>query len=161
MYFVCYVIKNAALNDLDMSIYDWEKAYEVSSDEKFTMYIPFNMNGFDILKTSHYLHGYIITNASDKTFVINGNKKVLLLNGSIIKQIQIMYNSFKFNYKILNVQIHYGFRLSLHGFFISDQNTQKRTFNMNITLQNGHFRVKLLNNNVPNEELNMLVQYIH
>ena len=26
MYFVCYGIKNAALNNLDMSIYDWEKA---------------------------------------------------------------------------------------------------------------------------------------
>ena len=32
MYFVCYDIKNAALIDLDMSIYDWEKAYEISSD---------------------------------------------------------------------------------------------------------------------------------
>ena len=40
MYFVCYGIKNAALNKLDISIYDWEKAYEISSDEKFTMHMP-------------------------------------------------------------------------------------------------------------------------
>ena len=72
IYAVIYVIKNDALHDLDQSIYDWEKAYEVSSDEKFTMHMPINTNGFDILKTSHYLHGYFITNASDKTFIING-----------------------------------------------------------------------------------------
>ena len=45
MHFVCYGIKNAALNNLDISIYDWEKAYEISSDEKFTMYMPIDMNG--------------------------------------------------------------------------------------------------------------------
>ena len=158
---LCYGIKNAALNDLDMSIYDYEKAYKVSSDEKFTMHMPINMNGFDILKTSHYLQGYFITNSSDKTFIINGNKNVLLPNGSIIKQIQILYNSLKFNYKLLNVQIYYELRLALNDFFVSDQNTQKQTFNMNRTLQNGHFRVKLLNNDVPNEELNMLIKFVH
>ena len=31
------------------------------------------MNGFDTLKTSHYLHGYIVTNLSDKTFIVNGS----------------------------------------------------------------------------------------
>ena len=89
VYFVCYGIKNAALYNLDISIYDWEKAYEISSDEKFTMHMPIDMNGNDILKTSHYLHGYLITNLSDKTFIINGSKRVLLPSGSIIKQIQI------------------------------------------------------------------------
>ena len=36
---VMYDIKNDALHNLDQSIYDWEKAYEVSSDEQFTMHI--------------------------------------------------------------------------------------------------------------------------
>ena len=87
MYFVFYGIKNAALNDLDMSIYDWEKAHEISFDEKFTMLMPIDMNGNATLKKSHYLHGYLITNLSDKTFIINGSKRVLLPSGSIIKQI--------------------------------------------------------------------------
>ena len=73
------------------------------------MRIPIDMNGFDILKTSHYLHGYLITNLSDKTFIINGGKRVLLSNNSIIKQIQVMYNTFKFNYKLLHTQVHYWF----------------------------------------------------
>ena len=60
------------------------------------------MNGFDILKTSHYLDGHLDTNSSNKTVFINGSKRVLLPNGSIIKQFQILYNSFKFNYKTLN-----------------------------------------------------------
>ena len=120
-----------------MTIYDFDKSFETMK-----MCIPIDMNRFDILKTSHYLHGYLITNLSDKTFTINGGKRVLLSNNSIIKQIQIMYNTFKFNYKLLQTQIHYGFRLSLHDFFVSDQNTQKQTFNMNLTLQKGESNIR-------------------
>ena len=83
-----------------MSIYDYNKSYEIVS-ETMKMHIPIDMNGFDILKTSHYLHGYLITNLSDKTFIINGSKRVLLPSGSTIKQIKIIYNSFKPNYENL------------------------------------------------------------
>ena len=79
-----YDIKNDALHNLDQSIYDWEKAYVISSNEKFTMYMPVDMNGFDILKTSNYLHGYLITNLSHKTFVINGSKGILLPSRSVL-----------------------------------------------------------------------------
>ena len=126
------------------------------------MHMPIDMNGNDILKTSHYLHGYLITNLSDKTFIINGSKRVLLPSRSIIKQIQILYNSFKFNYTKLNIQMYYGLRLVTNDFFVSSQTAQKQTFNMNITLQNGHFRVKLLRNNVPNEQrLNIFIKIIY
>ena len=93
-----------------MSIYDFDKSYEIVN-ETMKKHIPLDMNGFDSLKTSHYLHGYLITNLSDKTFIINGRKRVLLPNNSIIKQIQIIYNSFKPNYEKLNIQIYYGFDL--------------------------------------------------
>ena len=149
LYFVCYGIKNALQNDLDMTIYDYNKSCEIAS-ETMKMHIPIDMNGFDILKTSHYLHGYIITNLSDQTFIINGSKRI-----------QSIYSSFKPNYEKLNIQIYYGFQLAFNDFFISDLNTQKQTFIMNITLQNGHFKVKLLNNDVPNGELDILIKYIH
>ena len=42
-------------------------------------------------------------------------------------------------------------------FFVSDQNTHIQTLNMNLALQNGHFKVKLINNDVPNEELDILI----
>ena len=138
MYFVCYGIKNAALNDLAISSYDWKKAYKVFSDEKFTMHMPIAMNGNDILKTSYYLYGYLITNLSDKTFIINGGKRVFLPNESIIKQIKILYNSFKSNYEKLNIEIYYGFQFPFNDFFVSDQNTYIKTFNINLTLQNDH-----------------------
>ena len=109
-------------------MYDFDKSFETVT-ETMKMNIPIDMNGFDILKTSHYLHSYLITNLSDKTFIINGHKRVLLSNNSIIKQIQIMFYTFKFNYKLVHTQIRYGFRLSLHDFFVSDQNTQKQTLN--------------------------------
>ena len=35
------------------------------------------------------------------------------------------------------------------------------TFNMNMTIQNGHFRIKVMNKDVPNEELNILIKCIH
>ena len=55
-----------------------------------------------------------------------------------------------------------GFDCHCHcHFFVSSQNEQKQTFNMNITLQNGHFRVKLINNDDSNEELDIFIQYIH
>ena len=77
-------LNNASKNDIDISFYDWEKGYEVSSDEKFTRHMPIDMNVFDILKTSHHLHDYLITNLSDKTYIINGGKRVLLPSGSKI-----------------------------------------------------------------------------
>ena len=40
-----------------------------------------DMTGNDILKPSHYLHGYLITDLSDKTFIINGSKRVSLPSG--------------------------------------------------------------------------------
>ena len=88
-------------------------------------------------------------------------RRVLLPSGSIIKQIQIIFNSFKLNYEKLNIQVYYGFRFPLNDFFLSDPNTHKQMFNMNITLQNGHFKVKLINNDVPNEEVDILIKYIH
>ena len=119
IYVLIYGIKNATKNDLDFTIYDYEKAYEIVNNKlevhipidmngnellclppdlnkpyvinnKLTLHIPIDMNGNDILKTSHYLHGDLDTNAPDKTFTINGSKKVLLPSGSTIKQIQIL-----------------------------------------------------------------------
>ena len=60
LYLVCYGIKNALQNNVDMSIYDFDKSYEIVS-ETIKMHTPIDMNGFDILKTSHYLHCYLIT----------------------------------------------------------------------------------------------------
>ena len=160
IFVLIYGIKDEAKSDLDMTIYDYEKAYEVANNE-FQLHVPINMNGNDILKTTHYLHGDLNTNAQDKTFTINGSKKILIPSGSIIKQIQILYNSFKFNNKTLNIEIYHGPGLTLSDFFTSSQTTQIQTFNTNMTIQNGHLRVKLINKDVPNEELNILIKYIH
>ena len=74
LYVIIYGIKGEAKNDLDLTIYDYEKAYEVVNNQ-FQMHVPINMNGNDILKPTHYLHGDLNTNAQDKTFTINGSKK--------------------------------------------------------------------------------------
>ena len=71
--FLIYGIKNEAKNDLDFSIYDYYKSYDIIN-ETMQMHIPIDMNGNDILKTPH-LHGDLNTNAQDKTFTINGKKK--------------------------------------------------------------------------------------
>ena len=85
----------------------------------------------------------------------------MIPSGPIIKQVQILYNSFRFYNKTLNIEIYYWPNLSLSDFFTSSQTTQIQTFNTNMTIQNGHFRVKLINKDVPKEELNILIKYIH
>ena len=133
IYVVIHGTKNEAKNDLDFSIYDYYKSYDIIN-ETMQMHIPIDMNGNDILKTTHYLHGYLNTNTQDKTFTINGYKKILLPSLSIIKQVQILYNSFKFYHKTLNIEIYYGPNLSLSDFFTSSQTTQIQAFNTNITI---------------------------
>ena len=160
IYVVIHGTKNEAKNDLDFSIYDYYKSYDIIN-ETTQMHIPIDMNGNDILKTTHYLHGYLNTNTQGKTFTINGCKNILLPSLSIIKQVQILYNSFKFYHKTLNNEIYYGPNLSLSDFFTSSQTTQIQAFNTNITILNNHFRVKLINKDAPNEDLNILIKYIH
>ena len=57
IYVLIYGIKDSSKNDISMDVYDYEKAYEILN-EKFTIHMAINMNGFDILKTSNYLHGF-------------------------------------------------------------------------------------------------------
>ena len=102
IYVVIHGTKNEAKNDLDFSIYDYYKSYDIIN-ETMQMHIPIDMKGNDILKTTHYLHGYLNNNTQDKTFTINGCKNILLPSLSIIKQVQILYNSFKFYHKTLNI----------------------------------------------------------
>ena len=99
-----------------------------------------SLNGFDISKTSHYLYGYIIPDEQHKTFTINGTKNVLRPNKATIKQVQIIYESFKFDYQPLTIEIHYGPQLSLYDPFTTSQPTKKQTFNVNMTIANGYFK---------------------
>ena len=59
--------------------------------------MPIDMNGNDILKASHYLHGYLITNLSDKTFIINGKESYF--------QVGQLSNKFKFYIILSNLII--------------------------------------------------------
>ena len=59
IYIIIYGLTNASKNDIDISIYDWEKAYKISYNKQFTMYMPINMNGFDILK-HHIIYTVIL-----------------------------------------------------------------------------------------------------
>ena len=51
LYVLIYGIKGEAKNDLDMTIYDYEKAYEVANN-KFQLHVPIEMNGNKILGLS-------------------------------------------------------------------------------------------------------------
>ena len=51
LYVLIYGIKGEAKNDLDMTIYDYEKAYEVVNN-KFQLHVPIEMNGNKILGLS-------------------------------------------------------------------------------------------------------------
>ena len=158
IYVLIYGIKNEAKNDLDFSIYDYEKAYEISSNERFTMHMPIDMNGHT-LHTSHFLHGYLNTNSNVKSFTINGSQKVLIPNNSTLTEIKIIYNSLRVTYKRLQIKIHYGFLLGQQNTYNTSSATQLQTFSINLSLALAHFQIQLLNTDVPNEELNILIEY--
>ena len=48
IFVLIYGIKDEAKNDLDMTIYDYEKAYEVANNE-FQLHVPINMNNNKII----------------------------------------------------------------------------------------------------------------
>ena len=160
IYAVINGIKNDALHDLDQSIYDWEKAYEVSSDEKLTMYMPIKTNGFDILKTLHYLQRYLNTYSPAKTFTINGSQKVLIENNSVIKQITILHNIFEQSYVSLQFKIYFGFLLQQGKIYTTTAKTQLHLCDVNLTISHGYLKIKLINSNLWNKYLNILIKYI-
>ena len=159
IYAVIHGIKNDALHDL-ICIYDREKAYEVSSDEKLTMYMPINTNGFDILKTLHYLQRYLNTYSPAKTFTVNGSQKVLIENNSVIKQIKILYNSFGQSYVSLQFKFFFGFLIQQDKIYTTTATTQLQMFDVNLTIPHGYFKIKVINSNLRNKYLNILIKYI-
>ena len=58
IYVLIYGIKGEAKNDLDLTIYDYEKAYEVANNQ-FQMHIPINMNNNKIIRLQGFLPSYI------------------------------------------------------------------------------------------------------
>ena len=48
IYVLIYGIKNTAKSDLDFTIYDYEKAYEIINN-KLEVHIPIDMNGNELL----------------------------------------------------------------------------------------------------------------
>ena len=49
IYVLIYGIKDEALNNIDLSIYDFEKYYEISPLEYFKMHMPIDMNNQPII----------------------------------------------------------------------------------------------------------------
>ena len=58
LYVVIYGIKGETKNNLDFTIYDYEKAYEVANNE-FQMHVPINMNNNKIMGLPGFFPSYI------------------------------------------------------------------------------------------------------
>ena len=58
LYVLIYGIKGEAKNDLDMTIYDYEKAYEVANNQ-FQLHVPINMNNNKIMGLPGFFPCYI------------------------------------------------------------------------------------------------------
>ena len=53
IHFLIYGLKHK-YNNIDSTIYDYNQPFEITPNEIFKMHMLIDMNGFDILKTSHY-----------------------------------------------------------------------------------------------------------
>ena len=58
IYVLIYGIKGEAKNDIDFSIYDYEKAYEVANNQ-FQLHVPINMNNNKIMGLPGFFPSYI------------------------------------------------------------------------------------------------------
>ena len=122
--------------------------------------MPINTNGFNILKTLHYLQRYLNTYSPAKTFTINCSQKGLIENNSVVKQIKILHNSFEQSDVSLQFKIYFGFLLQQDKIYTTTAKTQLQMFDVNLTIPHGYSKIKLINSNLRNKYLNILIKYI-
>ena len=58
LHVLIYGIKDEAKNDLDFTVYDYEKAYEMANNE-FQLHVPINMNNNKIMGLPGFFPSYI------------------------------------------------------------------------------------------------------
>lgn len=128
---------------------------------KMKMLVPLDINGQKMLnydfekQITHFIHGYleIDEQASNKIFLLNGCKKIILSNITI-KEIKLGVT-----YPSISLTINHHFLLQQNTIITSTVNTQVQIINQNVNLPFGHISMIQKNSNIKNNEIMVQISY--
>lgn len=126
------------------------------------MLVPLDINGQKMLnydfekQITHFIHGYleIDEQASNKIFLLNGCKKIILSNNITIKEIKLGVT-----YPSISLTINHHFRLQRNTIVTSTVNTQVQIINQNVNLPFGHISMIQKNSDIKNNEIMVQISY--
>ena len=157
---VLYCIRGD-FSDVDQTINDYEKACVVTSNERFTMHMPIDLNGQKIYGQTHYLHGVVNTGSSENIFNVNGSESVLLYYGSVSKKIISICSVQSIVYPALNVEIQHGLDYANINGYIAGSPTREQVIILNLNLPLPFFRMFLKNKNIAKtQDIYMVLEYV-
>ena len=123
---------------VDREVYDTYQAYEIDKTKK-KMLVP-----LDSIKKKQ---------ASDKIFLLNGCKKIVLYNNITIKEIKL-----EVTYPSISLTINH-FMLQQNTIVTSTLNTQVKIINQNLNLRFGHISMIPNNSDITNNEIMVQISY--
>ena len=126
------------------------------------MLVPLDVNGQKMLnydfekQITHFIHGYleIDDQTSDKIFLLNGCKKIILYNNITIKEIKLGVT-----YPTILLIINHHFMLQQNTIVTSTLNTQVQIINQNLNLPFGHIPMILNNSDIKNNEIIVQISF--
>lgn len=129
---------------------------------KMKMLVPLDINGQKMLnydfekQITHFIHGYleIDEQASNKIFLLNGCKKIILSNNITIKEIKLGVT-----YPSISLTINHHFLLQQNTIVTSTVNTQVQITNQNVNLPFGHISMIQKNSDIKNNEIMVQISY--
>lgn len=129
---------------------------------KMKMLVPLDINGQKMLnydfekQITHFIHGYleIDEQASNKIFLLNGCKKIILSNNITIKEIKLGVT-----YPSISLTINHHFLLQQNTIVTSTVNTQVQIINRNVNLPFGHISMIQKNSDIKNNEIMVQISY--
>ena len=143
-------------NDVDSDVFD---ALYVLEKGEMVMQTDFDMNGYRVLNSNNYIHGYLDTRNGNK-FKLNGLDKILIPQKSIIKAIDFYYPKSQSVYP----QLRFGVDLNtgvVHAYDISrPEQYNKFAFDLPVEDLAPFVSVVLLPLVPKNVEIMMLLTYI-
>ena len=126
------------------------------------MLVPLDVNGQKMLnydfekQITHFIHGYleIDEQTSDKIFLLNGCKEIILYNNITIKEIKLGVT-----YPTILLIINHHFMLQQNTIVTSTLNTQVQIINQNLNLPFGHIPMILNNSDIKNNEIIVQISF--
>ena len=85
-------------NDVDSDVFD---ALYVLEKGEMVIQTDLDMNGYGVLNSNYYIHGYLNTRNDNTRFKLIGLDKILIPQKSIIKAIDVYYPNYQNAYLLL------------------------------------------------------------